>query len=53
MVLIPAGKPDTEGKSIAVLQREEREGFEYDLLRADWGRYDMRESMMRMDNLPE
>ena len=53
VVLIPAGKPDTEGESIAVLHREERERFEYDLLRADWVRYDMRESMMRMDNLPE
>ena len=53
VVLIPAGKPDTEGESIAALRRKERETFEYDLLRADWVRYDMRESMMRMDNLPE
>ena len=50
---IPAGKPDAEGLTVAVLSRREREKFEYDLLRADWVRYDMRESMMRMDNLRE
>ena len=53
VVRIPAGKPDAKGESLAILQRKEREKFEYDILQADWARYDMRESMMRMDNLPE
>ena len=53
VLLIPAGKPDAEGVSIVELNRREREQFEYDLLRADWVKYDMRESMMRMDNLPK
>ena len=50
IVLIPEAEPDVDGKVVAVLNREEREKFEYDLLRAAWVRYDMQERMMRMDN---
>ena len=50
VVLIPEAEPDVDGKVVAVLNREEREKFEYDLLRAAWVRYDMQERMMRMDN---
>ena len=52
VALIPEAEPDMEGEVIATLNREERERFEYNLLRANWVSYDIRPQMLRMDNLP-
>ena len=41
-----------EREVIAIFNREEREKFEYDLLRANWVSYDIQPQMLRMDNLP-
>ena len=51
VIRIPAGERNADGLTIAALRREEREQFEYDMLRADWVRYDRMPGMMRIDKL--